>query len=142
MKQHLWYLLEFIIDILLEVTCTSFWILGRCNCCNISCLFILYSFQNISYVDLNIRTLDGSLPEDLTTNKSLIAMVKKARSQSDRWLDLNICKLFYMTFRDFVMNRKVHGVVQLSMCPRDLMAQKLAHRAEDWEVPGSSPTQD
>ena len=33
-------------------------------------------------------------------------------------------------------------VMQKVSDQRDLMAQKLAHWAEDLEVPGSSPTQD
>ena len=35
--------------------------------------------QSLSYVDLNARSLDGALPEDMTTNRSIIALVQKAR---------------------------------------------------------------
>ena len=33
-------------------------------------------------------------------------------------------------------------LIRVSSVKRDLMAQRLARRAEDREVPGSSPTQD
>ena len=37
--------------------------------------------QNTEGVDVNARTLDSLLPEETTTNKTVIRMVRKARLQ-------------------------------------------------------------
>ena len=36
--------------------------------------------QSLSYVDLNARSLDGKLPEEMTEDKAIIKMIHKARS--------------------------------------------------------------
>lgn len=45
---------------------------------NVHCLL-----QQLPYVDLNCRALDGALPEDLTTNRTIKLLVLRARGQQD-----------------------------------------------------------
>ena len=44
------------------------------------CEVIFLIFQSLTYVDLNARTLDGKLPEEMTEDKNIIRLVKKART--------------------------------------------------------------
>ena len=48
-------------------------------------LIILYRFviryQSLPHVDINLPTLEGLMPEDVTNNKSIIQLINQARSQ-------------------------------------------------------------
>ena len=44
--------------------------------------FVLFLiFQSLSYIDLNVRTLDGRLPEEMTKDTAIQQLLKKSRAQ-------------------------------------------------------------
>jgi len=65
---------------------------------SVAVLTSFVNLQSLPFVDLNCRTLDGSLPEDLTTDKSLVKQIKQARSEMNTKLVccslLYVCKLY------------------------------------------------
>ena len=57
-----------------------------------------FVFQSVEGVDIGLFTLNGYLPEEMTNNKTLIKMVKKARkTQPVRWVH------FYQVFNKYVL---------------------------------------
>ena len=42
---------------------------------------LLIVLQSLSYVDLNVRTLDGHLPEEMTKDSVIQQLLKKSRAQ-------------------------------------------------------------
>ena len=56
-----------------------------------------FVFQSVEGVDIGLFTLNGYLPEEMTNNKTLIKMVKKARkTQPVRYVHFNLVFNMYV----------------------------------------------
>lgn len=74
------------------------------------CFFSVVSIpQQLRYVDLNCRALDGALPEDLTTNKTIKSLVLRARSQQDVTASVLSISWIYFHLSSIIICRHLFG---------------------------------